>query len=310
MQAEFHKTELWRRAASFGVRRGPAWFVRLAPPLIGWTMAVLLPRARRAIRRNLRLIHGPRSFFVEMRDVFATFASFARSLVDGMQTSERARTVKVHGAEGLRQLIESGRGLVLITAHAGPYDRAAQLVASELGARILLLMAREDDRRAEGVQDTIRTDWNVRVLRLGGHPLDALPALQHLGGGGIVAAQMDRLPDPGAAVTTELFGEPFVVPRGPFLLAGLAQVPVAPVFVAHLPDGDYRIFADSLLDVSRRPTDEELRVAARAALLQFEDYLREFPTQWYHFDGRADAAVGFVRERRGAGDNHLAKGAP
>lgn len=310
MPGEFHKTEAWRRAAAFGVRRGPAWFVRSAPPVIGWTMAVLLPGARRRVLRNLRRILGQRSVWVETRDVFRTFASFARSLVDGMQANRRARPVVVHGAGELREIVAAGSGMVLVTAHAGPYDRAAQLVASELGASVLLLMGREEDGRAAGFQDEIRTEWNVRVLRLGAHPLDALPALEHLQNGGIVAAQIDRAPEARAAIPAELFGEPFLVPRGPFALAGLAGVPIAPVFVAHRPNGDYQIVSGSPQTPSRRPTPEELRAQARAILRQFEEYLREFPTQWYHFGPAASRGETADVERRSAGQKHLAKGAP
>lgn len=310
MQGEFHKTELWRRAAAWGVQKGPAWFVRLAPPLIGWAMALIIPRARRAVLRNLRLIGGRRGFWAEWRDVFATFASFARSLVDGMQKSQRALPVVVHGSDGLRRLLESGRGVVLVTAHAGPYDRAAQLVAAELGVPVLLLMGQEEDRGAAGVQDSIRTDFQVQVLRLGGHPLDALPVLKHLAAGGIVAAQIDRLSDPQSSVASELFGESFLVPRGPFALAGLAGVQVAPVFVARLPNGDYQLMGGAPIEVSRRPSEREMHLHARAVLQQFEAYLSEFPTQWYHFGGGALPEPGLMRERRGAGENHLAKGAP
>lgn len=310
MQREFHKAELWRRAAAFGVRKGPDWFVRYAPTWIGWFMALVLGSARRAVLANLRLIFGRRSFRHELVEVFATFGSFAHSLVAGMQAEQAARPVEVHGAEELRALLSSGRGLVLVTAHAGPYDRAAQLISTDLGARIMLLMGREEDERAAAFQDEIRRDFQVRVLRLGTHPLDALPALEHLAAGGIVAAQIDRVPESQAAIQAKLFGRDFLVPRGPFVLAGLAGVPLAAVFVARREDGSYEVVAGEPLVISRRPSDEDLVRDAGLVLGGFERYLQRFPTQWYNFARRPAETSSEERERRGAGENHLAKGAP
>jgi lauroyl/myristoyl acyltransferase len=310
MQREFHKAELWRRAAAFGVQKGPDWFVRYAPTWIGWFMAVVLGSARRAVRANLRLIFGRRSLGRELADVFRTFASFAHSLVEGMQAEQSARPVEVHGADELRALLSSGRGLVLVTAHAGPYDRAAQLISTDLGARVMLLMGHEEDERAAAFQDQIRRDFQVRVLRLGRHPLDALPALEHLAAGGIVAAQIDRVPELQEAIRGELFGRDFLVPRGPFVLAGLAGVPLAAVFVGRREDGSYETIAGQPLVIPRRPSEEELVRDASLVLGGFEDYLRRFPTQWYNFARRPQETSSEERERRGAGENHLAKGAP
>lgn len=310
MQREFHKAELWRRAAAFGVRRGPGWFVRYAPTWIGWFMAIALGSARRAVLANLRLIFGRRSLGREIAEVFSTFASFAHSLVEGMQAEQAARRVQVKGADEVRALLSSGRGLVLVTAHAGPYDRAAQLVSTDLGARVMLLMGREEDERAAAFQDAIRRDFQVRVLRLGRHPLDALPALEHLAEGGIVAAQIDRVPESQESIRAELFGREFSVPRGPFVLAGLAGVPLAAVFVGRRDDGSYEIVASEPLAISRRPSEEELVGRASVVLAGLERYLRRFPTQWYNFARRPAETSSEERERRGAGENHLAKGAP
>src|SRR5260370_30374464 len=71
----------WRRMARFGAR-GPEWFARFAPPLIGVAVCALAPARRQAILRNLRRVRGQRGAIRDACDVARTFAHYASCLTE------------------------------------------------------------------------------------------------------------------------------------------------------------------------------------------------------------------------------------
>ncbi len=248
--------------------------------------ALLLPGARRLVLRNLRLVFGERDLFREAWDVVRTFAQFASCLAESLgagRPEALSRRVRVRGTQRITDMLERGQGFVIVTAHVGPWDGAAQALAHDRGTRVMVVMAYEDDSGAEAVHDRVRGEADVRVLRIGRHPLDALPALEHLAQGGVVAVQLDRVPPGNAAVVTRLFGRPFAVPRGPFQLAGLAGVPVLPVFSARTGYFARRIDVGYPVFPSRRPKKDELSRLGQDLVSQMEGHIGAFPLQWFHF---------------------------
>lgn len=285
-EGSFHKRAIFRRWATWGVHRGHPAFVRYSPPIIGLAFGALLPRARHAVLRNLRRIHGPRDAVVEARDVAATFAQFAACFAEGLggNRPEAAQgTTRVRGADRLSDILNAGRGFVIVTAHAGPWDGAARVLAEGHDLDVMMVMAEETAKDAAGIQDAARSGARVRVLRIGRHPLDVLPVIQHLQAGGVVALQLDRAPPGRAAVVGNLFDAPFPVPVGPFVLAGVARVPVIPAFAART--GFYRraIEVGHAVWPARRNSYEHLVQYANGVLSQMETHLARYPTQWFHF---------------------------
>jgi lauroyl/myristoyl acyltransferase len=276
----------WRRLAYAGARFGPESWLRLSPALFGVAFGLLLAPERARVRENLKQVLGPRTRVEEEIDVLRTFVSYARCLAEALASERpamrRARR-RFRDEPKLRALFESGRGLLVATAHAGAWDAAAPLLARDLGAPVLIAMRAEEDARARALHDGVRRRGGVRVAHVGEHPLDALPLLHHLRAGGVVAIQLDRAPNPRRAVAVSLFGRRFLVPEGPFVLAALAQVPVLPLFVRRHGYLDYEFVAGEPIELAARPSAEAVRAAAERAALEMERFIRANPTQWFHF---------------------------
>lgn len=273
-----------RRWAAWGARHAPRWFVRLAPPIIGGLLGSF-SGARGAVLRNLRMIHGRRAPWFEAWDVLRTFAAFAYNLTESLAPDRElggSREFRIRGAGPVSQLLRERRGVIFVTAHVGPWDGAAMGLRKEWGVPVMMLMSQEEDAMAEKVQDSVREAEEVQVLRLGRSSLDVLPALQHLEAGGVLLAQLDRVPAGRPPLWGRLFGQAFAVPRGLFLFAGLARVPLVPVFSAR--KGEQKCTdVGSPIFVPRRASEDELQERAQGILRQLEAHLTAFPTQWFHF---------------------------
>jgi len=257
-----------------------------SPKFFGTAFALALPETRQRVLRNLRRVKGQRSFLAEQRDVVQTFTSYASCLAEslGIDRSDGQNTeLTLIGREHLRSALEVGRGVILVTAHIGPWDSAARLLSKDFSADVIVVMLAEADEAARKVHDAVRQRSGVRVMHVGEHPLDAIPLLRHVRGGGVVAIQLDRAAPGGRALAVELFGGEESMPEGPFRLAALSGAPVVPIFAHRLGYFRYEFSIEAPIWVPRQATQSELQSAAARAALAMQTFISRHPTEWFHF---------------------------
>ena len=232
----------FRRLAYAGARYGPRFWVQYSPAVFGAAFAMLLPEQRQRVKENLRLVYGQRSRLEEDRDVLRTFAAYASCLAEALgadRADARAASIRSEGEEHLGRALAAGRGVVIVTAHAGAWDCAGRFLASRFNAPVMVVMEAEADDRARALQDQVRRSGGVDVLIVGNDQLSALPLLRHLKAGGVAAFQLDRTAPSGRALEVELFGRSFAVPEGPFRIAAMSGAAVLPLFVRRAGYFDY-----------------------------------------------------------------------
>lgn len=275
-----------RRLAHWGALRGPRGFLQLGPMPIGALFGLALPEVRRRVVRNLRRVHGERSALREHADAVATLANYAACFTEAIASvrPDVQPRVRVHGQDRLQAALGRG-GVVLVTAHVGPWDLAAQQLQSFPGADVIIVMEREANEAARRLQDHHRSERGIKVLHIGQHATDALPLIAHLKKGGVAALQLDRVPPSGRVVEASLFGEPFGAPEGPFRLASLSGAQVVPVFARRVGFFDYELAVSEPISLGRRPNPGELSAAVGQAVGAMEAFIRSCPTQWFHFGG-------------------------
>jgi lauroyl/myristoyl acyltransferase len=279
---------LWRHAFRVGVMYGPDPFVRYSPLAFGLLFGAALGDARARVLENLRRALGPRPRHVELADAARVFMNFACSLADAFAVAEGRRHLLVaerkHDEHFTRALAE-GRGVIAATAHTGGWQVAGTLVRKHHPeADMVMVMNRERDARAQRVQDQARDRSGIRVLHVGEDPLDALPVLGHLRKGGVVAVQIDRVPAGMRGRRVQLFGEPWTVPEGALMLSALSGAPIVPSFTRRLGYLAYDIVSHPQIRLPRKPSDADLDAAAQALADAMAQFVRENPTQWFHFD--------------------------
>jgi lauroyl/myristoyl acyltransferase len=275
-----------RRLAYAGARFGPRFVIEHSPKFFGTAFALALPETRQRVLRNLRRVKGQRSFLNEQRDVVQTFTSYASCLAEslGIDRADGQNTeLSLQGALHLRSALEVGRGVILVTAHIGPWDCAARLLGKDFSAEVMVVMLAEPNEAARKVHDAVRERSGVRVMHVGEHPLDALPLLRHLKGGGVVAVQLDRAAPAGRVLDVELFGGPETMPEGPFRLAALSGAPIVPIFAHRLGYFRYEFSIEEPIWVSRQATPAELQSAAAIAAKAMQSFISRHPTEWFHF---------------------------
>lgn len=281
-----HRGVGFRRLAYVGARYGPRVWVRYSPALFGIAFALALPHERKVIRRNLRLLRGKRGAIAERFDVARTFVSYAHCLAESLAVERpdvQSVSPMINGREHFDEVVSRGRGGIVVTAHTGAWDLIARWLGQVHRVEVLVVMQGETNEDARALQDGVRARAGVRVAHVGGHPLDALPLLSHLRKRGVVAVQLDRTGRADASLPVDVGGEPFYVPEGPFRLASLSGAPIIPVFARRLGYFRYEVVIRPPIEVSRTADSSAIRVAAERATAEMATFLRENPTQWFHF---------------------------
>jgi lauroyl/myristoyl acyltransferase len=275
----------WRRWAQRGAR-GPEWFVRFAPPIVGLVACAVATDERRAIAENLRRVYGRRGALREAIDVVRTFATYASCLTEvlgGRSGAERVPKAVVFGDLHVEDALAIGRGVLLVTAHTAGWEVIGPLLARDERLDVMIVEATERDAAANAIQDDARQAFGVRVAHVGDDPLSALPLVRHLREGGVVALQVDRVPRGVRARSTTMFGVETWIPEGPLRLAALAGAPIVPTFVARTGHRRYEVFASAPIRLERSAGDADLDAAAQELATRLASFVRARPTQWFHF---------------------------
>jgi phosphatidylinositol dimannoside acyltransferase len=282
----------------------PRWYThrrnRLAAYRLGALLAAALPRAlrlalagrigarasawfpveRRRVRANVARVvpsssGAAREALVD--DVFRHFAMCFVDLVGDNRRSRPGRLVgRVEGDEHLRAALTGNGGLVLVTAHLGNWELGGRLLADRLGRRTHVVVAPELD---QGVERFLRGGSGpVTFVRLGA-PTAMVSLVAALRRGELVALQGDRALGTRGDTLAEFFGAPTAFPRGPFVLARAAGVPVVPAFCVLGPDRRYTISLAPPIHVAAGA--EEAALARWVVTL--ERMVRRTPEQWFNF---------------------------
>ena len=190
---------------------------------------------------------------------------------------------EVSGTEHFHASHAAGKGVVLLTAHAGNF---------ELGGLLLKLWdlkvhaVYKPDRFAavERLRDRIRSQGGVVGVPVGGSGFATLPLVKVLREGGLVGMQGDRdFSMNGLAVP--FFGREAFFPRGPWELAAMTGAAVVTCIFFTDEDGRFhaRFFDPIQVSGDRGDRQASIEAGIRRYVALLEDLVREHPDQWYCF---------------------------
>lgn len=188
----------------------------------------------------------------------------------------------------LEQALCEGRGAIFVSAHLGPFEWLAALVA-ELGLRPAVVVRESYDPRLDPLVDEHRLSRGIEVIHRGS-PEAALRVLRALRAGRPVGFLSD-LPGRIPTAPVRWFGREYALATGPQRFATRLEVPLLVGGLEVQSDGSFGVRIERLSldagDLTQRVADALLRVidrsrehwlwmaqeigGAEAAALSFED---------------------------------------
>lgn len=269
------------RLTAFGVQRLPleeslAWGRRLG------TLAYFLSARRRVAYANLKAAFPqstPRQRKNWTKDLFRELGmsgvEIMRFPILGKEEAERL--VTFHRYELLREHRQSGKGVILLTAHLGNWE-LSQIAEGLRGGPMTVLARKQKHRRLDGLLNSFRRSHGS--VAVGKEKTGIRDLIRTLRGGGCVGVLGDQSGGE-EGVWVRFFGRLTTAPRGPLALALKLDVPVLAVFSVRRQGPFHEIFVEPPLRLVRTGNlEKDTQVNMQNFIHLLESYLIRYPTQW------------------------------
>lgn len=240
-------------------------------------------------------IHG------SLWDSYRHFVAFSENLLDKIAVwlnaldSER---VKFPNRHLLLQLLEQGRGGILLGAHVGNLEicRAYAQLRDNIHLNVLIHTkhAEKFNRLLSSVERSGKIEL-IQVTEL--NPALAVRLHEKIDKGEFLVMVGDRIPvnSQGRTVQADFLGAAADFPQGPYLLASLMKCPVYTLFCYPQGKGyriDMALFAERIAISRKEPQrSRELTGWAQQFSNCLEEHCRLAPLQWFNFFGFWDTVA-------------------
>jgi KDO2-lipid IV(A) lauroyltransferase len=215
------------------------------------------------------------------------FEHFGASLLDFLRAESRSgsdclKGVEIEGLEHLREALDQGKGLLLIGAHFGNWERLPSILRSQ-GIELYVVARGSNDPKLDELVARLREASGVSVLPRGNAARAILKALRENKAVGL-------LPDQNGFETfVTFFGKPAGTTLGPAVMHLRSGAPLVPVYCARLGTDRFRVWAEAPL----KPVDgmQDVQDALTQAVNDsIERAIRAYPDQWLWFHDRWKSA--------------------
>lgn len=253
------------------------------------------PQGRRALNEYYSIIRPEMSWFRRQLTIVAHFYRFGQILMDQVvqRYSRTAQYTTVpHGIEHIMGLVNSGQGLILLSAHVGSWSLAAdllptkgpieQLTVVEYKPGEMEIRSPADSSRVEG-QSPDGLTHNRLAPNLAEQPIFNIQNL--LRNGRPVGLMGDR-PLGSRFELVSFFGRLAPVDVTAFRIAAALQVPLVMTYGFKKDRRTYNFYAGAPKTyhyTSSEDRDLQLQTWAQEYASDLETVLKQYPEQWFNF---------------------------
>jgi KDO2-lipid IV(A) lauroyltransferase len=241
-------------------------------------------RDRRFVRANLKVIFpdAERSFLRRVeRKVFRNFAKY---LVDFFRFEKLDRpyiekNVKLENLHYFDQELAKGKGVIVLTAHLGNWELGG-VVLAQLGYPLWAVALSHKHKQVDDFFVNQRARKGVNVIPVGKAVRRCIAEIRN---NHMLALVGDRdFTEKGVLV--DLFGKPTHFPEGPAAFSLGTGASIVPGFMLRNPDDSFTLKIGK--PVEFKPSGDKARDLKGLVTVYrgiFEDYIRNYPEQWYVF---------------------------
>ncbi len=283
----------WRDRPERGGRRITRFYIwlsltvgrRLARPIlygIALYFFVSAPAERWASQDYLARVLGRRPTLVQRYRHFFIFCTLMMDKIFFLARRTKDVSFSVHGVEIFESLVAEKKGFLLASGHIGSFEALRALGISEKKHPVKALIDVETSRRFYNMLRDINPEVVDSVIPLG-QPGTVLEIREWIDGGGVVGILADRSMSGDRVTPVDFLGAPANFPLGPWLLAGMLNVPVVLCFAVYSGKGHYDAYFE-LLSPAANPERSQRVEHARSLAIQFASRLEHFcrltPYNW------------------------------
>ncbi|MFI5355675.1 MAG: lysophospholipid acyltransferase family protein, partial [Desulfobaccales bacterium] len=189
----------------------------------------------------------------------------------------------LQGMEHLDVAMAEGKGVILLTAHAGNYELGGILLRSR-NLKVHAVYKPDHFKAVERLREGMRAQGGVVGIPVDGVGFSTLPLVKLLREGALVGMQGDRDFSLNG-VPMPFFGREVPFPRGPWELAAMTGAPIVTSFFYTDEARRFHAHFGEPIRVQggRGERIEAIEAGMRAYVADLEALIRRHPSQWYCF---------------------------
>lgn len=199
---------------------------------------------------------------------------FELAWLPNLDPRTREQTTDVEGIDRVLEIMDSGRGVICMTAHCGNWEWLAYVMGS-YGRPVYVLQRERDAPEMNAWITNLRATTGVRTIDRGS-ATSARDMIQAIRRGGMIAFVIDQNIRT-ESVKVPFFGRPALTPIGPARFAVRTEAAVVPAVIERLPDGRHR--AQFLEPIFCKRDDDPVALTERLTQI-VEAQIRRVPAQW------------------------------
>ena len=244
---------------------------------------IFSPKSSRAIYyyfRKRQRYSKVKSFF----SIYTSYYRFGQTLVDKMAISSGFKdryTYNFDGTELISDLLEAGKGGILISAHVGNFEVSEfffDVVGTNVLDKISLVTWDQEHREIKEYMKSITSESSIKFILIKDDMSHIFEIHQAISKGEIVCFTGDRYIKGTKFLEEELMGAKAKFPLGPYLMASKLNIPVLFVYVMKEPKKHYQLYARSI-KVERG----DAKGILKAYTQNLEWILKKYPLQWFNY---------------------------
>ena len=221
---------------------------------------------------------------------FRHFTTFARSIGNRLAAWTGQITlndVTFTGRETLVELIDGGRGALLVTAHIGSFEVCRALAQSRNNIRLNVLVHTAHAENFNRVMQSVNPNQHVTLIEVSDlDPAAAIRLKQKLAVGELIVITGDRIPVASTRVSIAPFlGRSARFPQGPWILAALLKCPVY-TLICLADEKRFNAYLEPLSDcvhLGRGSREADLQRYVGEFSTRLERFCEIAPLQWFNF---------------------------
>lgn len=191
------------------------------------------------------------------------------------QSSETASIDRIRGADHYHAARAEGRGLIVVTAHLGPFESAVAQIRV-LEPNVHVVFQRDADPYFESLRHGQRARLGVIEAPIDDGLATWIRLREALARNEVVLMQGDRTLAGQRGVSVPFLDGHVRIPTGPARLARLAGSPILPIFAAR-EDDEVLFFVERCIEVDDAVTDEQVCEQLGEVIAR---YVSKYPEQW------------------------------